>query len=97
MFLRKLIVINMVVIYLTIKLYGLMWYSFLRSDSEKIFLLSDKLNCNLTEIFKVNDVLSSKFDQLRVSKLKQLLIIKITNFLHISLFIIDSGLVDIIF
>jgi hypothetical protein len=83
MFWRKLIVINMVVIYLTIKLYGLMWYSLLRSDSEKIFLLSDKLNCNLTEIFKVNDVLSSKFDQLRVSKLKQLLIIKITNFLLI--------------
>jgi hypothetical protein len=69
MFWRKLILINMVIIYLTIKLYGLMWFTLTRSDAEKINLFSDKLNCNITKNFEINDVLSSKFDQLRVSKI----------------------------
>ena len=62
--------INMVIIYLAIKVYGLMWYILTKSESEVFELKSvyEKVNCNLTKIFEMNEVLSNKFDQIRVSQ-----------------------------
>ena len=79
MFWKKLFIINITIIYISLKLYVFISSSF-SSDKNSVNTdpnisqafkdLRKTVNCNITEIFSMNEKISDKFDQIRVSNIK---------------------------
>ncbi len=75
MFWKKLCLINLTILYISLKLYLLIASSLSDKEETNIKIITDsfkdlrkKLNCNLTEIFSINEKLVEKFDNIRVRK-----------------------------
>ncbi len=71
MFWNKLVLINLVVLYIAFKLFGLITWQLKKNEALRNTRpgnqhLSKKILCNSTDIFKSNEKISNKFDELRV-------------------------------